>query len=279
MTTDDSSSRPDVHYDRVTPAWGHLLGDELHYGLFDHEDEDLAAATRHLTDRMATALALQPGLELLDVGTGTGGPACHLAQAHAVSVTGISTSAVGIEAARERAASLGLTGSVAFAERDGMDNGFPDASFDRVLLLECAHLMRDRQRLVDECARVLRPGGRLALCDIVLRRPMPFDEVRRLRRPLAVLRDVFGDAHMEELATLADRARTAGLDVVEEADVTASTRPTFERWRANAAAHAERVVASIGQQGLDDFVEACDVLQGFWDDGTLGYGILAAARP
>ena len=60
--------------------------------------------------------------------------------------------------------------------------------------------MRHRDRLVSACARVLIPGGRIALCDLTLAPPMPFDEVRRLHKPLAVLRDAFGAARMETRA-------------------------------------------------------------------------------
>ena len=107
---------------------------------------------------------------MLDVGCGTGAPACRLARRVRRRVTGITTSAVGVEAGRVRAGAEGVADRVRFEERDGMDNGFPDASFDRTWVLESSHLMRERDRLVAECARVLRPGGRLALCDIVLRR-------------------------------------------------------------------------------------------------------------
>lgn len=267
------------HYDRVTDAWGLLLGPELHYGDFAGGATTLREATVALTERMLDAARPAAGEHVLDVGCGTGAPACQLAQTAGVEVTGITTSKVGVEAARERAAAEGLADRVRFEQRDGMANGFPDASFDVAWVLESSHLMRDRDRLLAECARVLRPGGRLALCDIVLRRPMPFEEVRRLRGPLALLRDVFGDARMEQLETYAELAEAAGLEVTAQVDLTAATRPTFEAWRQNAAEHRDVVVAQLGEHGWQQFVDSCDVLEGFWDDGTLGYGLLAASQP
>jgi 27-O-demethylrifamycin SV methyltransferase len=274
----DRTYDPESHYDRVTDAWGLLLGEDLHYGIFADGDEDLPTATGALTARMAEASQLAPGLEVLDVGCGTGGPAVLLARDHGVHVTGITTSEVGVAAAQERAASEGLADRTRFERRDGMDNGFPDRSFDRAWVLESSHLMRDRDRLIAECARVLRPGGRMALCDIVLRRPMPFEEVKRLRVPLALLREVFGDARMEPLSRYAELARTNRLEVVEEVDLTAPTRATFARWRENAAVHRDEVVRSLGEDDWQRFVDSCDVLEGFWDDGTLGYGLLAAVK-
>jgi 27-O-demethylrifamycin SV methyltransferase len=130
-----------------------------------------------------------------------------------------------------------------------------------------------------ECARVLTPSGRLVLCDIVLQRPMPFAEVRRLREPLALLRDVFGDARMEQTAEYRRLASAAGLDLDHESDLTEATRPTFARWRENAELHRSQIDDLIGQADRQRFEQACDVLERFWDDGTLGYGLISAVKP
>jgi 27-O-demethylrifamycin SV methyltransferase len=272
------SYEPATHYDRVTAAWGLLLGEELHYGVFASPDEDLASATHHLTEAMIDAAELAPGLEVLDVGCGTGAPACTLAAEHGVRVTGITTSAEGIEAARARAAAAGVSDATAFEQRDGMDNGFPQGSFDRVWVLESSHLMRDRDRLIAECARVLRPGGRMVLCDIILQRQLDLAEVRRLREPLKLLRQVFGDARMEPLDEYARLAVASGLTVARQTDLTVATRPTFARWRENADRNREQVVDLIGAEDWQRFADSCDVLERFWDDGTLGYGLLAAGK-
>jgi cyclopropane fatty-acyl-phospholipid synthase-like methyltransferase len=269
---------PASHYDRVTEAWGLLLGDELHYGLFTTGDETLPEATQALTDRMIEACRIEPGVEVLDVGCGTGTPACHLASLGA-NVLGITTSAVGLEAATERARAAGVGDRVSFQLRDGMDNGLPDASFDRVWVLESSHLMRERDRLIAECARVLKPGGQMALCDVMLRRPMPFEEVRAALRPLTLLREVFGDARMEEMATYVALAEDSGLRVEQTEDLTAASRPTFTRWRENAAGQHDRVVGRFGADDWTKFVDACNVLEQFWDEGRFGYGLVAASKP
>jgi 27-O-demethylrifamycin SV methyltransferase len=274
----DLSYDPASHYDRVTEAWKLLLGEELHYGVFARGNEDLPTATGALTQLMLDAAALEPRSTVLDVGCGTGAPACELAERYDVVVTGITTSGVGVDEARERARTRGLADRVFFEQRDGTDNGFPAGSFDRVWVLESSHLMPDRAALVSECARVLRPGGRVALCDIVLRRPMPFLEVRRLREPLALLREVFGAARMEPLDHYAELMRTHGLTVVDETDLTAATRPTFDRWHDNAVRHRDAVVDLLGEAGWQAFGDSCTVLRDFWDDGTLGYGLLAARK-
>lgn len=273
------SYEPAAHYDRVTAAWTLLLGEELHYGVFEDPSEELAVATGRLTERMLKAARIEVGAEVLDIGCGTGAPACRIAAETAARVTGITTSPVGLAAARRRAAAEGLSSRTTFELRDGMDNGFPDASFDCAWVLEASHLMRDRNRLLRECARVLRPGGRLVLCDIVLERRLELTEVRRLRKPLTLLRQVFGDARMEPLAEYARLARANGLEVDREADLTEATLPTFEHWRRNARRYHDEAAELLGIEGLRGFAAACDILEGLWEDGTLGYGLMVALKP
>ena len=267
-----------THYDRVTGAWTLLLGEELHYGLFATDADDLRSATRSLTQAMIGAAQVRSGDRVLDVGCGVGVPACYMAKNLGARVVGISTSEEGLKHARANAIREGVADLVTFELRDGMQNGFPDAAFDRVVVLESSHLMRQRDRLIAECARVLVPGGRMALCDIVLKRPMPFSEVRRLRGSFALLREVFGDARMGPVAEYRRLADDHGLRVDRESDLTAETRPTFDRWRENADLHRAEVEALLGVVRLGEFVESCDVMRGFWDDGTLGYALLGAVK-
>lgn len=275
----DHSYRPADHYDRVTNAWRLLLGAELHYGCFERPDEPLDVATHRLTQRMADAASFQPDHRVLDVGCGTGAQACHLAATYGVQVVGITTSAVGVSVATERAAAAGLTGRVRFEQRDGTDNRLPDASFDRVWILESSHLMRDRFALIAESARVLRPGGRVVWCDIVRRREIPFLELRERRHDFATLRAAFGDARMEPLSQYEQWFAAAGLAVEEAVDLTLPTLPTFAAWRDNAGRHRDEVTAALGAESVAAFERSADLLEHFWHNGTFGYAMIAASGP
>jgi 27-O-demethylrifamycin SV methyltransferase len=277
VTTNVEDYDPAAHYDRVTEGWGLLLGDELHYGVFEHEDEPLPQATGRLTSLMIEAARFEPGQRVLDVGCGSGAPARRLAVEHGVEVVGITTSEVGVATARAAAQEAGLD-AVSFEQRDGTDNGFPDNSFDRVWVLESSHLMPDRAALVRECARVLRPGGRMVLCDIVRRRVIPFLELRQRREEFAVLRAAHGAARMDPLESYVALAEDAGLVVDLARDLTQETLPTFGHWQRNVDAHRPRVTELMGEQGVDDFEQSLRILDALWRDGTLGYGIFAAHK-
>ena len=276
--TSHDGYEPAEHYDRVTDGWRLLLGEELHYGVFSRGDESLAAATRELTDLMIRAAQLVPDLDVVDVGCGTGAPACRLVVEQDVRVVGITTSTVGVAAAKRRAQSLGLS-RASFELRDGTDSGFPDESFDRAWVLESSHLMRDRDALLSECARVLRPGGRLVLCDLIRHREIPFLEVRDRREEFAVLRAAFGDARMEPLSYYTSQAESLGLVVDFAEDLTRATLPTFDRWRTNAANHRVEAQAALGAEGLAAFEQSTEILESLWLDGTFGYGLFSAFKP
>jgi 27-O-demethylrifamycin SV methyltransferase len=267
-----------AHYDRVHDAWRLIMGEEFHYGYFADAGTPLEEATAALTAQMRERAAIAAGDRVLDVGCGTGRQACELALDQDARVLGITTSERGVEAATELAAARGAEGA-RFELRDGMDNGLDDSSFDVVWALESSHLMRDRPALLGECARVLAPGGRLVLCDIIRKREIPFAEVRDRMREFAKLRIVFGDAHMEPLDDYAATLEQLGMTVTDPLDITEPTLPTFAAWRARVDAHESDLRELIGQEGIDDFVEGTNILESFWGDGTLGYGILSAVKP
>jgi cyclopropane fatty-acyl-phospholipid synthase-like methyltransferase len=271
-------SDPERYYDRVMPAWRLLMGNNLHYGYFESPHEDLDAATHNLTLRVANHARLDAGLDVLDVGCGDGQTSCFLAEHFGCRVIGISTGKKGVDKARRLSRARGLSRRVAFRLRDGMDNGFPDGSFDRVWVIQSSHFMLDKRRLLDECVRVLRPGGRLALGDIMLRAPLPMIEVVRHREEFLLLHRVFGRAKMESLQVYQSLAEESGLRVDVLEDVTAETFPTFDRWRRNAVACRDEVSKLVGETLWREFLVACDVLERFWTQGWFGYGVLAGER-
>jgi 27-O-demethylrifamycin SV methyltransferase len=138
--------------------------------------------------------------------------------------------------------------------------------------------MQDKPALLSECARVVRPGGRVVLCDIVLKRKLPLKEVIRYRDEFLLLRDVFGRAIMEPLDFYLEQFRARGLHVADASDISRETYPTFDRWRENANHNRESVVGKIGAEAWKKFLLSCDLLEQFWRDDILGYGIISAHK-
>lgn len=108
-------------------------------------------------------LELPPGpCRALDIATGTGNVALPLAKRGA-EVTGVDIAPNLLEQARERAAAEGL--SIQFDEGDAEALPYPDASFDVVTSMFGAMFAPRPELVVREMARVLRPGGLLAMAN------------------------------------------------------------------------------------------------------------------
>jgi 27-O-demethylrifamycin SV methyltransferase len=267
-----------THYDRVTDAWTFILGDNLHYGLFARADESLAAATDALIDRMADLVSIGPNTSLLDVGCGIGGPAFRLAERTGCTISAISISSRGIALAEQTCRRLGWSDRIRFYHRDALANGFPDGSFDVVWVMESSHLMRDKVLLCAENYRVLRPGGAMLLCDLVLKRELSIAEVYRLRQELSVLERAFGKAKMETLDFYEAVMRRQGFRALQRIDISREVYPTLDKWKENLERHRVSLAALLPAQDLDNFARSCDVLKKFFAGDILGYGIVTGVK-
>jgi ubiquinone/menaquinone biosynthesis C-methylase UbiE len=118
------------------------------------------------TREMARLARLEEGTEVLDLGSGLGGPARTLADEFGCVVTGIDLAEEYCQTARMLSGKLGDNGRVTFRQGDILDMPFDDGSFDVVWLQHVAMNIEDKGRLFDQIRRVLRPKGRLGFYEI-----------------------------------------------------------------------------------------------------------------
>jgi SAM-dependent methyltransferase len=138
--------------------------------------------------RMALeALAIEPGDSALDLACGTG--AFTRALADAAGPEGV---AVGVDASRTMLAQAAREGGGARYVRAGAGAlPFRDASFDAVCCFAALYLIEEPYAAIEEIARVLAPGGRVALLSSVARGPLPAGIADAVVRPLTGIR-IFG---------------------------------------------------------------------------------------
>lgn len=122
---------------------------------------------REATLELARSAGLTPGLNVLDVGSGLGGPSRCLAQNFGCSVVGIDLVDEYCQAATTLAGLVGLSGSVRYQRGDARALPFADGAFDVVWTQHTAMNIADKLRLYAELRRVLRPGGTLAIYDVI----------------------------------------------------------------------------------------------------------------
>lgn len=267
------------HYDAVVQSWQILMGENFHWGYFNVPGMSLDDATIALIDLLAGFLNLHSTHRVLDIGCGIGEPAMHLHQKYGCQVVGISNSPKGIKTANEIAEQRGLDSSVTFQLRDALRNGFEDNSFDATWLMEMSHLIQDKEALIHEAARCVKPNGQIALCDLTFnRRPLPRDIFANLENH-KVLKRAFGEAQLETLEVYQSLFEDAGLTDIEILDISSEVKPTLQHWKSNALHFLEDLKEPSQRTSLEDFAKSCDILDVFYGDGTWGYGCVVGRKP
>ncbi|GAQ53076.1 demethylrebeccamycin-D-glucose O-methyltransferase [Streptomyces acidiscabies] len=249
------------------------LGDgNLHYGYW-HDDSDRATfdeAMVQMTDEMIRRLDPAPGDRVLDVGCGNGTPALQLARARDVHVVGISVSARQVERGNRRAQEAGLADRVRFEQINAMDLPFEDGSFDRAWALESMLHMPDKRQVLAEMCRVVRPGARIPIADMVYLGP------EAGRGPSVTVSDTHIYASLTDIEDYPDVIRAAGLSVLELTDITHETARTNDGYLDWIRAHRDEYVDIIGVEGYELIVHNQQALGRMPE---LGYIFATAQRP
>ena len=157
-------------YDGSSGLWEQIWGEHMHhghYGAAGDRPKERRQAQIDLIEELLSWANVQPADRtfdrtidrILDVGCGIGGSSLYLAKKFNASVTGITLSPVQANRAIARAQEQGLSDRASFQVADALQMPFPDRSFDLVWSLESGEHMPDKQKFLQECFRVLKPGG------------------------------------------------------------------------------------------------------------------------
>jgi arsenite methyltransferase len=244
------------------PAIRWLLGGELHPGG--------EANTR----RALELIGIAADDRLLDVASGAGASARLAAREFGCCAVGIEYGQASVDDANAAAAAEGLAGRVEFRRGDAESLPFGDRLFDAVLC-ECSLCtFSDKRRAVDEIRRVLRPGGRLALSDVVVdHRRLPAE----LDGPLAAIACVgaaLSRRGYEELLALAG-FRVTAVEPRDE-DAAALAERVHDRLRGARVLGLDRLAGS--PISLDEAIELALAARRAISDGALGYTLFAATH-
>jgi SAM-dependent methyltransferase len=117
---------------------------------------------------LVEVLGLTAEMSMLDLGAGLGGPARTMAEKYGVWVTGMEREPELAEAGMELSTKAGMTRKVPIALYDPEALELPSAKYDCVFAKECLYVVGDKQRLLAEVRKSLKPRGQLLFTDYVL---------------------------------------------------------------------------------------------------------------
>lgn len=241
-------------YDASSGLWEQVWGEHMHHGYYGPDGnlkKDRRQAQIDLIEELLQWAGVPDGKELpesyriLDVGCGIGGSTLYLTEKFSsvlannlrldgrvdrVTATGITLSPVQANRAAERAKIAGLESKVNFLVADALNMPFPDESFDLVWSLESGEHMPDKIKFLQECCRVLKPGGTLILATWCHR---PLGEVAgeltdAERRELAEIYRVYALPYVISLPEYEEITRSLPFTSVRTADWSKAVAPFWD---------------------------------------------------
>lgn len=151
--------------------------------------------TKHMggletTKELIVLCGISKDTYVLDVGCGVGATACYLAKRYSCRVVGVDLRESMIARSNERAQREGVEGTVEFRVADAQDLSFADAQFDVVLCESVATFIEDKQRVVNELARVTKPGGYVGMNEEIWIKEPPARLIEFVKRTWDIEPDV-----------------------------------------------------------------------------------------
>lgn len=180
---------------------------------------------RAATLEIAEALGVTEQSHVLDLGSGLGGPARTLAEVRGATVTGVDLTHEFCEVATALSQWTGLADRTRFLAGDATATGLPETSFDASMTVHVAMNIADKPALYAEAFRLLRPGGRFVVYDVLqgeggdVRYPVPWA----------------ADPSTSFLATpdeMRDLLRDAGFEIEDAVDSSEESLVWFQQVRA-----------------------------------------------
>lgn len=201
---------------------------------------------RGWTDRLGVGASSH----VLEVASGSGGPAIFLAERSGASITGVDINPYGIETAVHRAQARGLSARVRFQQADANTPlPFGDHAFQAVVCVDSANHFSHRMRVLREWSRVLEPGGTLLFTDpVVVTGPVTNEELA-VRSSIGAF--LFVAPGVNE--RLLDEA---GFELAHQEDATENEAAVSKRWYDARADDRDALIQFEGEQrfvGLQQF--------------------------
>ncbi|GAP94075.1 methyltransferase domain-containing protein [Leptolyngbya sp. NIES-2104] len=216
-------------YDASSGLWEQVWGEHMHHGYYGADGnikKERRQAQIDLIEELLNWANITEAEQILDVGCGIGGSSLYLAEKFGATATGITLSPVQANRATERARSSNI--NARFQVADALNIPFPDNSFDFVWSLESGEHMPDKAKFLQECVRVLKPGGTFVMATWCHRSidkvPLTVDD----RKRLAEIYRVYYLPYVISLPEYEAIAQNLGLQEIRTADWSRAVAPFWD---------------------------------------------------
>ncbi len=201
-------------------------------------------------------LKVSPGAHILEIASGSGGPALYLAKKFRCGITGIDINEDGLKTANQAALDANIP-DVKFQFVDVNQRlPFEDESFDAVMCIDSMNHFRDRLAYLKEWQRVLRIGKRAVFTDpVVITGPVSNEEL--------AARSNIGFFLFVPLEVTTNFIREAGFKLILCEDATSNIELTSGRWHTSREKHREDLIKIEGKErfeGLQKFFSTVHTL-------------------
>lgn len=250
--------------------WG---GEDIHIGMYSDAIRKIDEASQRTVDTMARLLdPIAPGSRIIDLGAGYGGAARYLCKSFDCSVHCINLSETQNDRNRELTKAQGLQDSVIVTDASFEDLPVEDAQYDVVWSQDSFLHSGDRQKVMREIDRVLRPGGKIIFTD-----PMQADDC-----PEGVLQPVYDRIHLDSLGSPGfyhQQAELLGWQNAHYEEMTFQLVQHYQRVREELQSRRSELLQHVSADYVDRMLAG---LQHWIDAGSkdyLSWGILRFQKP
>jgi sterol 24-C-methyltransferase len=216
------------YYDLATDFYEFGWGQSFHFAPRRQGESFKASLLRH-QHFLADRLALKPGMEVLDVGCGVGGPMSALVRYTGAGFVGLNNNAYQLE--RAKAHTRDVRSLCRFIHGDFMQIPGGDDRYDAAIAIESMPHAPDKTAAFREIFRVLRPGACFAGYDWCLTEDFdPRDaEHRRIKDDIMVGN---GLPDISPIPEIRSALRAAGFELLESRDLAPESHPATPWYRA-----------------------------------------------
>lgn len=274
-SVDEDKERTNVHYEQPVEFFNLITGGEWNVyscNIWDTATNDTESQEAKL-DLLAQLMDLKPGMRILDVGCGWGGPMVYLSKKYGVQAVGLTLSAKQKKFVEERIAKQGVDAQVIECHWENYEDerGFDAVYTDEVIV----HF----NRLGDYFKKVyslLNSGGRMLNKELHFTHP----QYSKMTRAMSFINEIYGSTG--NYRTLADElalANQAGFDAQRIVQLPLSNYlKTIDRWTGNMREHKAQLEELVGHEYYRRFLTYLKIIRHIFMTSTMTIDIIVSHK-